>query len=248
MVRPFAKHYDLVYADKDYGKDIADFAALAGADRLRNMRVLEIGAGTGNQSLRLAGIVRNLVAVEIDPDFYELLTAKIGDSDLPGIGLERRPISDLPPEPFDAAVAFFHVLNYVDPAGMPAFLSALAARLKPGAPLVADLWNGAAALGDPPKAEPREKRPGSARVLQRIAPRLDPQTRRLTLDYEIDIDEGDSRHHFHETLELYLWLQEEIAALLAQAGFHKIAFYDYASFPMPATDRSWRIWLHAARG
>jgi SAM-dependent methyltransferase len=248
MVRPFAKHYDLVYADKNYGKDIADFAEIAGADRLRNMRVLEIGAGTGNQSLRLAHIVRDLVAVEIDQDFYELLAAKVSASELPGIRPERRPIGELPPEPFDAAVAFFHVLNYVDPADMPAFLSALAARMKPGAPLVADLWNGVAALGDPPKPEMREKQPGSARVLQRIAPRLDPRTRRLTLDYEIDIDEGGSRAHFRETLELYLWLQEEIAVLLAQAGFHKIAFYDYARFPMPATDRSWRVWLHAARG
>lgn len=248
MPRPFAKHYDLVYADKDYDKDIADFAQLVGADRLRNMRVLEVGAGTGNQSLRLAGMVRELVAVEIDPDFFELLAGKVSSSDMLGIRLERRPIGDLPLEPFDAAAAFFHVLNYVGPADMPAFLSALAERLKTDAPLVADLWNGAAALADPPMSEVREKRPGSARVLQRIVPKLDHQTRRLTLAYEIDIQDGDSQTRFHETLELYLWLREEIAALLADAGFRKIAFYDYARFPMPATDRSWRVWLHAARG
>lgn len=248
MPRPFAKHYDLVYADKDYDKDIADFAQLVGADRLRNMRVLEVGAGTGNQSLRLAGMVRELVAVEIDPDFFELLAGKVSSSDVRAIQLEWRPIGDLPLEPFDAAAAFFHVLNYVEPAEMPTFLSALAERLKPGAPLVADLWNGAAALADPPRLEIREKRPGSARVLQRIVPKLDRQARRLSLAYEIDIDEGDLRTHFHETLDLYLWLREEIAALLAEAGFHKIAFYDYARFPMPATNQSWRVWLHAARG
>jgi SAM-dependent methyltransferase len=246
--RAFAKHYDLIYADKDYDKDIADFTRLVGTDRMRDMRVLEVGAGTGSQSLRLTDIVRELVAVEIDPDFFELLTTKVSSSDVPRIRVERRPVGDLPPEPFDAAVAFFHVLNYVDRAEMPVFLSALAARLKTGAPFVADLWNGAAALADPPRPEVREKRAGSARVVQRIAPTLDQKARRLTLAYEIDIDNGDSQAHFHETLELYLWLQEEIADLLAQTGFHKIAFYDYARFPMPATDRSWRIWLHAVRG
>lgn len=132
MPRPFAKHYDLVYADKDYDKDIADFAQLVGADRLRNMRVLEVGAGTGNQSLRLAGMVRELVAVEIDPDFFELLAGKVSSSDMLGIRLERRPIGDLPLEPFDAAAAFFHVLNYVGPADMPALDQFTALVGRPG--------------------------------------------------------------------------------------------------------------------
>lgn len=247
MPRPFAAHYDLIYADKDYGRDIAAFAALAGAENLPAMRVLEIGAGTGNQSLRLAESVRELVAVEIDPDFFDVLAAKVAARGPANLTLERDPVERLGPEQFDAAAAFFHVLNYVEPGRMPGFLAALAARLKAGAPLIADLWNGIAALDDPPRAERREKRAGEARVIQEIVPALDRDTRRVTLDYAIEIDDRGRKVRFHETLRLYLWLQEEIASLLAAAGFHKITFHDYARFPMPATKQSWRIWLHATR-
>lgn len=247
MPRPFAEHYDLMYADKDYGKDVADFARMAAVADMAEIRLLELGAGTGNQSLLLARMVKELVAIEIDPDFFAILSRKIGAAGLGNVRLEHRPVQNLPPERFDAAAAFFHVLNYVDPTDMPHLLTALAERLRRGAPLIADLWNGAAALADPPRAETREKRPGAAHVVQRISPRLEAPTRRLTLAYDIDVERDGGQARFSETLELYLWLQDEIAALLAAAGFHKIAFYDYARFPMPATDRSWRIWLHATR-
>jgi SAM-dependent methyltransferase len=245
VVRPFAEHYDLVYADKDYDKDIADFSRLVG--NLPMERVLEIGAGTGNQSLRLARLVGELVAVEIDPDFSEMLAAKLAGAGVENVHLEKRPLAELPPAHFDAAAAFFHVLNYIDPAAMPEFATALAGRLKVGAAFVADLWNGAAALNDPPRSELRKKNRGDTVVLQGIVPALHAESRRLALDYDVKIDDGGSAIQFHERITLYLWLQEELANLLRGAGFCNITFYDYARFPMQATNESWRIWLHATR-
>lgn len=247
MVRPFVEHYDLVYADKDYDKDIADFSRMMGNAYMRDLRVVEIGAGTGNQSLRLARLVRELVAVEIDPDFSEMLVAKLARAGTTNVQPETRPLAALPATHFDAAAAFFHVLNYVDPGAMPGFLTALAERLNAGAPFVADLWNGAAALSDPPRHELREKRRGDTLVLQRIVPTLDSESRRLTLDYDVEIKDDTSAGHFQETIVLYLWLRDELVNLLQHAGFRNIVFYDYVRFPMRATNESWRIWLHATR-
>lgn len=229
MARPFVEHYDALYADKDYDADIAAFESLAGA--LAGRKVLEIGAGTGNHSRRLAARAGRLVSVETDPDFGEVLRRK-------SIACFVGPLAELPESQFDAAAAFFHVLNYVDGGSMAGFLAALAARLKPGAPFVTDLWNAAAVASDPPRAERREK-PGG--VVQEIRPAVD--GRRVTLDYRIRAG-GQA---FTERLALHLWFQEELKMLLENAGFTDIAWWDYRRFPAPADERSWRLWLRATR-
>src|SRR5262249_54272525 len=77
MPRPFARHYDAIYADKDYGRDLAALEALLEGRALRNGRLLELGAGTGNHTLRLAPRVGELASVEIDRDFAEVLSTKV---------------------------------------------------------------------------------------------------------------------------------------------------------------------------
>jgi SAM-dependent methyltransferase len=227
MARPFVEHYDELYADKDYDADIAAFESLAGP--LAGRTVLEIGAGTGNHSRRLAARAAALVSVETDPDFGEILQRK-------GIPCFLGSLQGLPQKRFDAGAAFFDVLNYIEQ--MPAFLAALAERLKPGAPFVADLWNPAAVASDPPRAERREKAGG---VVQEILPTV--LGRRVTLEYRIRAG-GQA---FTERLALHLWYQEELKMLLEQAGFADIAYWDYRRFPAPADERSWKLWLRATR-
>ena len=64
----------------------------------------------------------------------------------------------------------------------------------------------------------------------------------------VDIDEATRRLVSARRWSCICGCREEIAALLPQVGFHKITSYDYARFPMPVTERSWRVWLHVARG
>jgi predicted O-methyltransferase YrrM len=247
MARPFVQHYDAIYADKDYDSDIAAFESLAEPISLTGKRLLEIGAGTGNHTLRLAPMVAELACLEIDPDFSEVLAAKLADAALPNVTRYACRLQELPARGFNAAAAFFHVLNYVGPGEMEEFLASLAARLEPGAPFVADLWNGAAALRDPPREERREKRAGAARVVQHIRPDLDRDRRMVTLNYEISVEGAGGTRSFRERLVLYLWLREELAALLRHAGFAEVDFFDYRSWREPATERSWRLWLRARR-
>jgi predicted O-methyltransferase YrrM len=245
MPRPFVEHYDAIYVDKDYGADIAAFEALANS--IAGKRVLEIGAGTGNHTVLLAPRVRELACLEIDADFSAVLAAKLESARLPNVTRYACPLEELPSYGFDAAAAFFHVLNYIAPEAMETFLASLAARLNSGAPFVADLWNGAAALRDPPREERREKRAGATRVLQHIRPRLDGARRMVTLDYAISLDGPDGAKSFAEQLQLHLWLQEELAQLLRKTGFSDVGFFDYRRPATPASDQSWRLWLRARR-
>src|SRR5262249_19094849 len=119
VTRPFVAHYDEIYVDKDYGKDIRDFLALSGAGSAA--RLLEIGAGTGNQTLRLAAVAASVVAVEIDADFAAVASPKLAA--VPNVTLHRGRLESLAASSFDAAAAFFHVLNYVE--DLPAFAGAV---------------------------------------------------------------------------------------------------------------------------
>jgi SAM-dependent methyltransferase len=247
MIRPFARHYDTIYADKDYDSDIAVLAALCESKGLAGSRVLEIGAGTGSHSVRVAPLVKELVSLEIDPDFAELARRKIAASDNSNVRLAAEPIERFADSRFDGAAAFFHVLNYIAPANRLAFIDALAARLLPGAWFITDIWNGDAVLRDPPRCEIRNKTQGATTVRQAITPTLDVTSGQVTLGYEIDIRHGASIERFSEDLKLYIWPSSELIGALRKAGFAKVEFWDYRQFPRHAKPDSWRMWMRAIR-
>lgn len=247
MPRPFAQYYDAIYGDKDYDNDIVAFETIARLALPAEKRVLEIGAGTGNHSTRLARKVGRLVSIEIDADFAEVLKTKLAGGSAQNLSFFNCPVEKLLESGFDAAAAFFHVLNYIGPDHLESFFAGLAQRLKPGAPFVADVWNGSAALLDPPREELRRKNSGTMSIVQRIRPSFNVARRRVTLDYEIDIDTGQHQEKLAERIDLYLWFREELESILQCAGFSNVAFWDYRRFPAAAQPDSWRLWLRALR-
>lgn len=239
MTRPFVANYDEIYVDKDYGKDIRDFVAMSGAGSAS--RVLEIGAGTGNQTLRLAALAASVTAVEIDADFAAAAARKLAS--VPNVELHRGPLDSLAASGFDAAAAFFHVLNYV--ADLPAFAAAVAARLQPGAPFIADVWNVDAVERDPPRPETRVKPIRGGEVRQTIEPTLDLPGKRVRLHYDITLARDGNETRFSEDLDLLLWDRRDLERAFTERGFRSVEFWDYRKFPAPARDTSWRLWLRA---
>lgn len=246
-MRPFARHYDAIYADKDYDSDISVLSALCGADGLPATRVLEIGAGTGSHTIRLAPRVKELVSVEIDLDFATLARRKIEAADLVNVQFSSFPLDQLPEGGFDGVAAFFHVLNYIDPDDLLPFLKAMSARLVPGAWLVTDMWNGDAVMRDPPRCETRNKTVGTTTIQQKITPAFDAAAGIVTVNYEIDVDHDGSIERFAEALKLHIWPLSDLEGMLGEAGFSEIQFWDWRQFPAPANGLSWRVWMRAIR-
>lgn len=245
--RPFAIHYDQIYADKDYRVDIDVVTRLTAPRSLVDCNVLELGAGTGNHTAGLVTAAKTVLSVEIDLDFADIFEAKMGRSWPGNLTFERRQIADIAAGNFDAAVALFHVFNYLGPDELQPFCDAVFARLNLGGCLIADIWNGAAALIDPPRNEIRTKVAGGGKVIQQIRPTLNAANRTLRLDYEIEIFDGVGVSVFSEQLHLFLWTSEEITLALRRAGFSNIIFWDYRDFPAVARQDSWRLWLKAEK-
>lgn len=246
-MRPFVRHYDRLYADKDYDKDVRDFFSLIDVAEPKRLRVLEIGCGTGNQSFRLAPRVHTLMGVEIDPDFAELFEEKLGRSEAGNICLARCTLDLLQDGVFDASAAFFHVLNYIDRDNLAGFCESLANRMRPGGRFVADLWHAEAALADPPRVRQQEKRAGADVFQVRIVPEMDPENLTVTLAYHIEYGSNGHEGAYLERMKLFLWTRRQLSEHFAKAGFEDIQFWDYRRFPERATEESWRLWFRATR-
>lgn len=244
-MRPFARHYDAVYSDKNYDGDIEVLLDLSKHKSLDSSKILEIGAGTGSHTIRLARLCSRLIALEIDTEFADVARQKTTKH--PNVQLLTTPVEQLRETSFDGAVAFFNVLNYIAPSQMPTFLAGVSTRLKTGAFFIADLWNAEAVLADPPHPEVREKQIGSTAVSQSISPLLNARQKTVRLDYDVVIRTANSQETFAETIKMHLWNLQELTAMLSEVGFAQVEFRDRRQPASQATDLSWQVWMHATK-
>ncbi len=241
------EHYDSIYGDKDYTRDIEVFARFAGLPARSTGQVLEIGPGTGNHTTLLSQVAERVVSVEIDADFVQLLRAKVMRLGLANVEIEQARLEKLEQRRFDAACALFHVLNYIEPTEMPMFIKSLGTCMKPNACFVADLWNYEAVKLDPPKREVRRKPLANAMLSQTIEPYFDVATRTVRIDYRISIEPSEPQVDFCETLRLRMWSRDDLKELFRQAGFRDIGFFAHADTDRAPDERSFRQWLCARK-
>ncbi len=86
-------------------------------------RVLELAAGTGQWSRRLAEVADELVVSDSSPEMLQLARARVGD--LPHVVYEQRDAFDLEPTHDFDVVMFGYFLSHVPPDRFEAFWSAL---------------------------------------------------------------------------------------------------------------------------
>ena len=93
-------------------------------------RVLEIGCGTGTTALKLADAVAHLTATDIAPEMIAIANEKLAADDPGNVTFAVGTLDDeAPATPYDAILAF-NILHLVE--DLPAALTAIHARLKPG--------------------------------------------------------------------------------------------------------------------
>jgi SAM-dependent methyltransferase len=248
-MRPFAYYYDAIYCDKDYRKDnqiLRDLVPIS-----HRPKILEIGSGTGNQTVCLARWA-DVVAVETDADFASVMRSK---GIPPHVTLFEGDIAGLSDKDFDAAAAFFNVINYIYGRDVLLhFFKAIAARIKQGAILTFDMWQAEAVIQDPPqittRIKPYNNRLGVGSVTQIIAPHLNVTARDIALVYNITVEPMDGHvppAAFSETLHMFLWLKNEVIDVLHEAGFSDVQFADGRNYPSALTPQSWINWVTARK-
>lgn len=169
----YARHYELLYRDKDYEAEAAYVAALLRRHAPAAQRVLELGCGTGAHAEHLA---RAGYAVHgVDQSETMLARAMARKSALAGevaarVSFERGDARSVRTgTSYDAVISLFHVMSYqATNEHLRAAFATAAAHLRPGGLFLFDFWYAPAVLTQRP--EVRVKRLADAEIeVTRIA-------------------------------------------------------------------------------
>jgi len=125
--------YDAIYAGEQHDREV-EFVRRALPEDTEHL--LEVGAGTGEATRRLAGEYR-VTAVEPAGPMRERAEEKVEDRD--GVTVREGALPEMHlGEGFDAVLALHSVLNYLEPDELDASVRTLADHLAPGGVLVTD--------------------------------------------------------------------------------------------------------------
>ena len=176
--------------------------ALLRLDAGERARLLVAGSGTGAEILTLGSLEPgwSFTGVDPSPDMTAVARRRVANRGLaPRTGFHTGYVADLPERPrFDAATAIL-VMHFLPDDGRKLdFLLSIAARLRPGAPLVlVDL------RGDP-DSEPFDRLIGAWKIRQRA----------------IGMEETDVEEMFRDMANVVRFVPENrILSLLQEAGF-----------------------------
>lgn len=219
FVAPYARHYDLLYADKDYAAEAGYVRDLLRRAAPSATRLLELGSGTGRHAALLASMGYSVHGVEQSAPMLEAATrsaaagCEFSLGDLRSVRLGTA---------FDAVISLFHVIGYqTTNEDLSAAFATARAHLKPGGVFLFDYWYGPAVLHQKPSARVKRVGDDSLHVTRIAEPELLPNEDVVIVNYHLFIRDAGT-DHITETRERhcvrYLFLPE-IARILSQQSF-----------------------------
>ena len=177
-------------------------------------RLLDIPCGNGRHSMELARRGYRVTGIDLSDEF---LAAARAELDMDWRKGDMRAL-EVEPSAFDGAFCFGNSFGYLDHTGVPAFLSALAGALKPGAKLVIETSMCAESIL--PTVIPRRwHRFGDLMILSEN--RYDPWESCLHIDYTF------VRGDVIETRPTasYVFTSAELRRVLKAAGFNTVSLH-----------------------
>ncbi|HEU0084189.1 MAG TPA: class I SAM-dependent methyltransferase [Bradyrhizobium sp.] len=244
----FYSVYDTLFAKKDYSAEVQSVLGLGGIRA--PARILELGCGTGNHTRCFAGAGHSVTGVDPDQEMLTIARAKLAllPGDIAGhISYHHGEVHDLPVAAYDLATALFNVINYIATrAALDALMRDVARRLKPGASFIFDVWNGNAALIDPPGGKTVSVEAGGSRVKVELAARTDVVAKTTELTYFIEASDlrGNRLEQGKYTIWHFLWPPEIIVEAARAAGLESRAVHPLFDISRTATEHDWKLMFH----
>jgi SAM-dependent methyltransferase len=244
---PYARYYDLLYRDKDYGAEAADVLRRIRARKPDARRLLELGSGTGLHAIELARAGCDVTGIELSEAMLasarrrvEALSAdlkarlRFHRDDARRARLGAR---------FDAAVALFHVASYQAGDGdLDAALGTVAAHLEPGGPFVFDFWYAPAVLAQRPEARTKRVEDEAIEIVREAKPVLREAARCVEVRFDVRIRDkrGGADEVFAETHTMRYFSLPEIEAAAARAGLRIVTADELLTGAAPS-EKTWAV-------
>lgn len=247
----YARYYDLLYADKDYGAEAEYVERL-----LREMNpsvgsVLDLGCGTGVHASLLA--MKGYEVVGVDLSETMLAGAERRMAALPKQVSDRVRLlqgnicSVRAGRTFDAVVSLFHVINYqIGQRDLQEAFANARAHLNPGGTFLFDCWYGPAVLTDRPERRTRHLEDEQIEVTREAEPLMLPNGNLVEVLYRVRIRDKSSggEEELQEAHRMRYLFLPEIEDLLERAGFTGFRAEEWMTGREPGFD-TWSVCIVA---
>jgi SAM-dependent methyltransferase len=241
----YAGFYDVLYAEKDYPAEVAFLEAVFAEHGVpAGGRVLDLGCGTGSHDILLAGRGYRVVGVDRSPEMVERAQRKAREA---GVALDVR-VGDVRSAVveggFDAVISMFAVVSYqTTDAGLAATFATARRHLECGGVFVFDVWHGPAVLAQRPEERTLALVAPDGDIVTRAAhPTLDEAAHTVEVSYVVTRVRGvvvvERAQESHVVRYLFA---DEIADLLAAAGFELVVLGPFMDLSRAVTAEDWNI-------
>jgi SAM-dependent methyltransferase len=194
----YARYYDLLYREKDYGQEVAFVVAVI-RKRCPDARcILDLGCGTGEHARFLAEL--GICVHGVDSSASMLERARLRQQGLPPevarkLIFSRGDVKEVRlGRTFDGIVSLFHVLSYQTRNDeIRDMLATAREHLRPGGVFVFDCWYGPAVLTDRPTVRVKRVEDDAISVTRIAEPEIHPNRNIVDVKYTILVQDKVNR-------------------------------------------------------
>ena len=220
----YARYYDLLYRDKDYGGEVDFIDSLIKKHVPGAESILELGCGTGGHAEHLARLGYTVHGVDISRDMLKMAEArhaKFAPLLQNKIHFEKADVRTLRlGRKFDVVLSLFHVVSYqTTNEDILAAFNTAREHLKKGGLFIFDCWYGPAVLTDRPEIRVRNCQDETMSITRTAEPTLHPNRNLVDVDYQILVNADGKETNFHETHRMRYLFRPEVELFLSLSKF-----------------------------
>jgi SAM-dependent methyltransferase len=244
----YARYYDLLYRDKDYGAEARFVFELIRKHAPGAQTVLELGSGTGAHARHLAELGLRVHGIDLSEQMLQMARAKVAGLPPQVAGKLTFSRGDAGKvrldQTFDAVIALFHVVSYqVSNADLAAIFATTREHLKDEGIFIFDFWYGPAVLTERPARRVKRMEDEIISVVRFAEPLLHANDNVVNVNYQIFITDRrrGGVQTFQETHRMRYLFRPEIDLLLTAAGLSHLEYGEWLTGREPGLD-TWSVY------
>lgn len=235
--KQYSKYYNLIYADKDYSKEVDYIDGLLKKFQPSAKSLLEYGSGTGGHGILLNAKGYDVFGVERSSEMAEVarhrgLQCEVAD--ITNFSLSRK---------FDACISLFHVISYInDNDQLIRVFKNTKEHLKPGGHFIFDVWFTPAVLHQVPETRVKKMENDEIEVLRIASPSIDHVKNVVGVHYHIIQKDKPSGQYaeFKELHNMRHFSVPEIDLLASATGFRLVTSEEFLTGNSPS-EATWGV-------
>jgi SAM-dependent methyltransferase len=244
--RDYSSAYDLLYRDKDYDAECDRIERIIRDHHKGVVRtVLDLGCGTGNHVVRLAGRGYSVTGVDRSGDMLDIARLKARNSNFNCTFVQSDIRTFRSKKKFDVVIMMFAVLGYqIGNADIEQALATVQRHLKPGGLFVCDVWYGPAVLHQKPGDRVRITNIADTTIIRVSSGNLDSYRHVVDVHFQVWKIVGDRvTEKIREDHRMRFFFPQEIAGLMKNAGLDLTLIRDFDDITREPDENSWNIWV-----